>query len=210
MDTITPILWKTKTHSRETVIGSWLPFSVHAAMIHSMSDKEEPEESQATTLCKSCGLCCTGHLFVWTKLRSAELDSIQSLGLKVFREPGRRGFNQPCPLWEGQCTIYDSPHYPRFCHTYKCKLLINVLNENIPFSEALETVQMAMDMVREVEARLPASPFESFRERLVAHMENGEATLESQSKAKALLSFFEEHFGVDDFFDEPRMNGGEK
>lgn len=173
-------------------------------MILGMSYKEEQEETQATTLCKSCGLCCTGHLFVWTKLRSAELDSIQSLGLKVFREPGRRGFNQPCPLWEGQCTIYDSPDYPRFCRTYKCKLLIKVLNENIPFPEAMETVQKAMGMIREVESLLPASPLESFRERLVTHLENEDGNLELQLKAKGLLSIFEEHFGVNDFFDVSR------
>jgi uncharacterized protein len=195
---------KIKPASRETGFVSWLPEYIRPAMIPGMTYKEKPEVSQATTLCKSCGLCCTGHLFVWTKLRSAELDSIQSLGLKVFREPGRRGFGQPCPLWEGHCTIYDSPHYPRFCHTYKCKLLINVLNENAPFPEAMEIVQKAMRMIRDVESLLPASPLESFRERLVAHMEHGDADLELQSKAKVLLSFFEEHFGVDDFFDESR------
>lgn len=182
---------------------SRLPFSIYAAMIHGMSYKEEPEESQATTLCKSCGLCCTGHLFVWTKLRSAELNSIQSLGLEVVREPGQRGFSQPCPLWEGHCTIHDSPYYPRFCHTYKCKLLIHVLNENTPFPEAMEIVQKAMGMIREVESLLPASSLESFRERLVAHMEHGDAELEFQMKAKALVSYFEENFGVDDFFDKP-------
>jgi uncharacterized protein len=173
-------------------------------MIPDMANGDEMDGSRATRLCKSCGLCCTGHLFVWTKLRSAELDSIQSLGVKVFREPGRRGFNQPCPLWQGQCTIYDSPQYPRFCHTYKCKLLIKVLNENLPFPEALETVRKAMRMIRELEALLPASQPDNFRERLAAHMESGDADLELQSKAKTLLFFIKEHFGVDDFFDEAR------
>lgn len=204
MDTITPNQRRTINRPQEAVIVSRLPFSIDAAMIHGMSYKEEPEESQATALCKSCGLCCTGHLFVWTKLRSAELNSIQSLGLEVVREPGQRGFSQPCPLWEGHCTIHDSPHYPRFCHTYKCKLLIHVLNENTPFPEAMEIVQKAMGMIREVEALLPASSLESFRERLVAHMEHGDAELEFQMKAKALVSYFEENFGVDDFFDELR------
>lgn len=163
------------------------------------------DEAWATALCKSCGLCCTGHLFVWTKLRSAELDSIQSLGVKVFREPGRRGFNQPCPLWDGQCAIYDTPHYPRFCHTYKCKLLIKVLNENVPYPEAAAVVQTAMKMIREVETLLPAPQDDNFRERLVAYMESGDAGLEFRSKADALLSFLREHFGVDDFFDKPRQ-----
>lgn len=170
-------------------------------MIPGMTSNNEADEPQATSLCKSCGLCCTGHLFVWTKLRSAELDSIQSLGLKVFREPGQRGFNQPCPLWDGQCTIYETPQYPRFCHTYKCKLLQAVLNENVPMPDAMETVQEAMEMIQEVESLLPASPIGNFRERLVAYLESVDSDPVLQSKAMTLLSFLEEHFGVDDFFE---------
>jgi hypothetical protein len=48
----------------------------------------------------------------------------------------------------------------------------------------MEIVQKAMGMIREVESLLPASPLESFRERLVAHMEHGDAELEFQMKAK--------------------------
>ena len=50
--------------------------------------------------------------------------------MEVFRsDPTQRGFSQPCPLWHGQCTIYTSPHYPRFCGTYKCQLLKKVMDE---------------------------------------------------------------------------------
>jgi uncharacterized protein len=181
-----------------------LPNRTHPAMILSMTHKDDPKESPATVLCKSCGLCCTGHLFVWTKLRSAELDATQSLGGNVFREPGRRGFNQPCPLWDDQCTIYDSPQYPRFCHTYKCKLLQAVLNENVPLPDAMETVQKAMEMIQEVESLLPASPIGNFRERLVAYLESEDSDPVLQSKAMTLLSFLEEHFGADDFFEGSR------
>ncbi len=158
-------------------------------------------ESPATKLCKSCGLCCTGHLFTWTKLRSAELNSIQSLGLKVFREPYQRGFSQPCPLWNGVCTIYETPHYPRFCHTYKCKLLKKLLEENTSLSESLTVVQQAMEKIRELESLLHISPKENFRERLVNYIEDENADLTMQSKAKNLLSFFEQYFGVNDFFE---------
>ena len=159
-------------------------------------------ESPAATLCKSCGLCCTGHLFTWTKLRSTELDSIQSLGLKVFREPHQRGFNQPCPLWDGVCTIYDSPHYPRFCHTYKCKLLKELINENISLPEALSVVEQTREMIDEVTSLLPASTTDSFRERLVVHMEHGNLDPKFRLKANTLLRVFEKQFGVDDFFDK--------
>ena len=169
-----------------------------------MTSTKQTNESPATTLCKSCGLCCTGHLFIWAKLRSAELDSAQALGLNVIREPRQRGFSQPCPLWDGVCTVYTSPHYPRFCHTYKCKLLKELLEENIPLPEALTVVQQAMGMIQELETFLPASSEISFRERLVTHMEQGNADLEFRLQASALLNFFKKHFGVSDFFDKPR------
>lgn len=168
-----------------------------------MTGIDDANESQATTLCKSCGLCCTGHLFIWAKLRSAELNSAQALGLNVIREPPQRGFSQPCPLWHGQCTIYTSPHYPRFCHTYKCKLLKELLDEKFPLPESLTVIQQAMEMIQELEILLPASSTINFRERLVAHMEHDNADSKFRSKADALLIFFERYFGVKDFFDKP-------
>src|SRR5687768_2424315 len=120
-----------------------------------MTGVDEINESQANALCKSCGLCCTGHLFNWTKLRSAELDSAKALGLTVFgSDPTQRGFSQPCPLWQGQCTIYTSPHYPHFCRTYKCKLLKEVLDETTPLSNALRVIQQAKGLIRSEERRV--------------------------------------------------------
>ena len=179
-----------------------------------MTGMDETNESQGTILCKSCGLCCTGHLFIWTKLRSAELDSAQALGLNVFgSDPSQRGFSQPCPLWQGDCTIYTSPHYPHFCRTYKCKLLKEVLDENTSLPDALTVVQQAKGMIHEVEALLPSSPNPNFRERLVAHLENLQylkasaehenADLGFRQKADALLIFYEKVFGVKDLVDRP-------
>ena len=155
-------------------------------------------ESNGTTLCKSCGLCCTGHLFIWTKLRSAELDSIESLGLKVFREPNQRGFNQPCPLWDGICTIYDSPQYPRFCKTYKCKLLKQLMDEVISLPAALEAVSQTKRLIHELDLILPVSPTSNFRDRLVTCLEDKNAPPEIQQKAKDLLGVYDKQFGVND------------
>ena len=179
-------------------------------MISSMTRTEETNESPANRLCKACGLCCTGHLFVWTKLRSAELNSIEALGLKVFRSvPSQRGFNQPCPLWQGQCTIYTSTSYPRFCRTYKCALLKKLLDETTTLSKALIQVEQAKEMIHELEALLPDSPSSNFRERLVARIEalgdSNEPTAreeaEFRQKADALLAVYEEVFGVDDLLE---------
>jgi len=173
-----------------------------------MTGTNETNESQASILCKSCGLCCTGHLFIRTKLRSAEMDSAEALGLNVLRsDPRQRAFSQPCPLWHGQCTIYHSPHYPRFCGTYKCKLLKEVINESTPLTNALRTIERAKEMIHEMEALLPSSPTLNFRERLIARLESPpgpeNTDLEFRVKAAALLVFYEKVFGVNDLVDPP-------
>jgi hypothetical protein len=183
-------------------------------MISGMNGIDGTNESDANSLCKSCGLCCTGHLFSRTKLRSAELDSAQVLGLNVFRSvPSERGFSQPCPLWQGQCTIYTSPHYPHFCRTYKCKLLKEVLDETTLLANALPVIQQAKGLIQELEAFLPGSPDMNFRERLVAELESPkrlkvsggqeDSDLEFRGKAATLLNLYEKSFGVKDLVDQP-------
>ncbi len=174
-----------------------------------MTDIKGTNGSPGNILCKSCGLCCTGHLFICTKLRSAELDSAEALGLRVFRSvPRQRGFSQPCPLWQGQCTIYSSPHYPHFCRTYKCKLLKKVLDETTSLPEALIEIEQVKEMIHELEVLLPVSPRTNFRERLVETLE-AESTAENEKdlnlrrKADALLSFYERVFGVNDLVEKP-------
>ena len=174
---------------------------------------DETTEPQASTLCKSCGLCCTGHLFIWTKLRPAELDPVEKLGMTVLRsEPRQRGFNQPCPLWQGECTVYASPHYPHACQAYRCRLLKEMLGHNVSLPEALAIVDQAKGMILEVETLLPASSMPNFRERLVEHLEclntlDGQASadLDFQRKADALLRLYEDVFGVTDVVDAPEQ-----
>jgi hypothetical protein len=165
-------------------------------MIAGMMMKNEKSESEANLLCKACGLCCTGHLFIWTKLRSPELDSIETLGVKVFRSvPSQRGFNQPCPLWKGQCTIYETEQYPRFCSTYKCKLLKQLLEGGTSLSHAVRVIEQVKERIDELEALLPTSRNPNFRERLVAELE---ATDDPHFREKAadLLKLYESVFGV--------------
>src|SRR5215213_3090354 len=110
-------------------------------------------ESQTSDLCKACGLCCTGHLFVWGKLKSNEINSAKALGLNVLGSgPKDRGFSQPCSLWDGECTIYTSSHYPHFCGLYKCKLLKELMDESITLSSAVIVVQDAKARIDEVKS----------------------------------------------------------
>lgn len=160
------------------------------------------EQNSANVLCKACGLCCTGHLFAWAKLKSSEMKSAETLGLTVLgSDPKQRGFNQPCPLWEGECTIYTSPHYPHYCRLYKCKLLKKVLDETTSLSDALATVAETKTLIHEVEKLLPASSNRNFRERLVAHVEQKNAGHEFQQKARQLLTLYKNKFGVQDLVD---------
>ena len=172
-----------------------------------MTDLEGTEESPSNVLCKACGLCCTGHLFSWTKLKSVELDSMETLGVGVIRSiPSQRGFNQPCPLWQGQCTIYSSPSYPYFCRTYKCKLLKKLLDGTTSLADALGMIKRAKEMIQNVEMLLPDSPNRNFRERLTAQLEeledqkpaDGQEELEFRRRANNLLALYEDVFGVND------------
>jgi hypothetical protein len=171
-----------------------------------MTEVEYSRASEATALCKACGLCCTGHLFSWVRLNAKELTPLEKLGLNVIRsDPRQRGFTQPCPMWNGECSIYNSPHYPRGCDSYKCKLLRELLDESVSLPKALKVVKRAKDRIREVEALLPASSENSFRERLVEYWEGVDGSkgsentdLELEQKAHALLLLYKDDFGVKD------------
>jgi len=175
-----------------------------------MTDTANTNESPSNLLCKSCGLCCSGHLFAWVRLNAPELDSAQSLGLNVIRDdPRQRGFTQPCPLWDGMCTVYASPDYPRTCKTYKCIVLRRLLDDDISLPAALTVIQETLALIREIEPLLPASTAISFRERLIAHKEFIESKAREQEevdaeflrKTEILLTYYEDRFGVDDFID---------
>ncbi len=160
-------------------------------------------DSPASLICISCGLCCTGHLFLWAKLKSVEVETVRGLGLNVLGvEPENRGFGLPCPLWAGKCPIHTSPDYPHACRTYKCKLLKQVIDESTPLPEALEVIEQAKVMIKELKTLLPDSHSNNFRERLVAHLENsGNTDSEFRRKAGELLVLYEKQFGVKGLID---------
>jgi hypothetical protein len=177
-------------------------------MIPAMTDTNEIL-SPADTLCVTCGLCCTGHLFLWAKLKSVEVQTVRGLGLNVLGvEPENRGFGLPCPLWDGKCPIHTSPDYPHACRTYKCKLLKQVIDESTPLSDALDVIEQAKSMIAELKTLLPDSRSNNFRERLVAHLEHldtlttlRDADLDFQQKARDLLILYKKQLGVKDLFE---------
>jgi len=174
-----------------------------------MTEIEYSRATEATALCKACGLCCTGHLFSWVRLKAVELTPLEKLGLNVIRsDPRQRGFTQPCPMWNGICTIYDSPHYPRGCDSYKCKLLRELLDESISLPKALKVVRQAKEKIDAVEEFLPSSTDISFRERLIERLEGIEGSAKPSAtdsnfrlQARDLLDYFDTKFGVNDILE---------
>ncbi len=176
-------------------------------MIFPMSGNEIETSS---ALCTACGLCCNGRLFIWVKLKPSELDPAEALGMTVYRsDPTQRGFAQPCPLWKQKCTIYDSPHYPRACRAYHCKLLKELIVEKIKLAEALRVIEQGKELIDEVERMLPPSANQNFRERLVAEIEQPDMAAWNKSeyrefsrKAGALLRFYADKLGVTDLLEQ--------
>lgn len=167
-------------------------------------------ETNANTLCKFCGLCCSGHLFSWVRLTAPELGPVEKLGLNVVRDdPRQRGFTQPCPLWNGVCTVYTSPDYPRSCSKYKCSVLRRLLDDDISLPDALSIIEETLGMIHEIEPLLSESTAISFRERLITHKEFLESKEKEYNavereflrKTEALLTRYEDRFGIDDFID---------
>ena len=135
-------------------------------------------------------------MFAWAKLKSSELKTAEALGLTVLgSDPKQRGFNQPCPLWDGECTVHASPQYPHYCRLYKCALLKTVIDENVALSEALSTIHEAKQLIRDMEFNLPTSSNKNFRERLINEIELREDDVEFQKKARVLLRFYNDHLG---------------
>lgn len=76
------------------------------------------------------------------------------------------------------------------------------MDEKTSLPDAMGMVEQAHEMIRELENDLPASRTVSFRERLLTKMEDRSAeNAPFREKAQRLISYFEDFFGVMDFFD---------
>lgn len=182
------------------------------ALLLCLPEHTETDEPEGSTLCKACGLCCTGHFFTQASLRPAEITTAQNLGLTVlqFNDPKEPGFSLPCPLWQDQCTIYAHPQKPHVCKAFQCKLLKEIQDGETALASALTVVRQAKEMIHELRALLPDRPGVSFRERLLEYVKelkqsatSTESGVAFRLKAGVLLIYFEQRFGVTGFFNKP-------
>lgn len=75
------------------------------------------------------------------------------------------------------------------------------MDESAALPDALDIVRQAKDLIEDVDALLPASSNRNFRERLVHEIEQRGDDVEFQHKARQLLHFYKDHFGVKDLID---------
>lgn len=105
-----------------------------------------PTFDEASTLCVSCGLCCSGALFDRARAQPDELERIAGFGLTIFADSKADRFRLPCALLEGNaCTIYEQ----RFsvCRTFECKTLKAVKEGSLEPAAALGIVAKAKELI---------------------------------------------------------------
>jgi len=176
-----------------------------------MTEIEYSHGGEGEILCKACGLCCTGHLFSWVQIKKLEHTSLRKLGLTVVQpDEKRHGFSQPCPMWEGECTIYKTKNYPSGCRAFNCKLLRELLDESVSLPRALRVVKRTKKKIDVIEKLLPSSQYMSFRDRVVEQLSylsrSTRLTLaesELQAELNSVLNEIENRFGVRNFNNIP-------
>ena len=179
-----------------------------------MTEIAYSQGDEAESLCKACGLCCTGHLFSWVQIKSAERSRLGQLGLKIIQPDAKKhGFSQPCPMWDGECSIYRSKNYPSGCRSFNCRLLRELLDEEVSLSKALRIVKQTKEKLGVIEKLLPSSSHVSFRDRVVEQLSYlgrstrlTDAESELQAELNSLLDEIENRFGVRNFENAPETS----
>lgn len=90
-----------------------------------------------------CGMCCDGSMFKWVGLETGEKENLSSeIPVISMDRDGAEGFNQPCPVYHGKCTIYHS-YYPNVCRSFRCDLLDDFSKDRISQTKALKIAEKA-------------------------------------------------------------------
>lgn len=108
--------------------------------------------SSSAALCAACGLCCDGTIFRDVTLTHDESRRLESRGLVLERA---ERLPQPCPALQGTlCVVYTSR--PGICERYRCALLKQVEQGDVPFDAAVAVVRETVDR-RDLILRLGAA-----------------------------------------------------
>lgn len=139
--------------------------------------QNESMSSLGETLCRSCGLCCTGALFNVVVLDRAEVETSHRLKLRVVSSnDGRVGIKQPCSAFDGDCAVYEER--PGKCRTFRCQLLADMEAAHFSLAEAQSAVRAMKEVIRQIESALPTqNPADPHPLRIRIAMENARAEL---------------------------------
>ena len=119
----------------------------------------------AADICTSCGLCCTGALFLYGELETHELPLVDHLGLKLWPENGAPALAFPCPAAVGRCcTVY--PDRPQVCRKYRCEVLNDVDRGVLGGERAIEIVVEAVALAEAANEGYPADILQQRRDHI--------------------------------------------
>jgi len=111
------------------------------------------QDSDAATLCTNCGLCCYALNNNGLVADESERGAVEGFGGELFiGSMGQLSFVQPCPAFDGVCTVY--PNHPASCKSYRCKLLDDMLNERLSLARASVICEKIIDTVRYIDESL--------------------------------------------------------
>jgi hypothetical protein len=105
---------------------------------------------QEQKICITCGFCCDGTLFPHAHLNPGERGNLpEEIERASFSEDGKDYFRLPCHYFAEKCIIYDRKRAD-VCGSYRCLLLKDFAEGKISVDDALEVVQGATRIRREI------------------------------------------------------------
>ena len=107
-----------------------------------------PSDEQG--ICVTCGFCCDGTLFLHAHLNPGERGHLpEKIELSSYSENGSDYFRLPCGYFDRKCSIYLQMKAD-VCSGYRCQLLKDYAEGKIMLQDALETVQMTVQVRKEI------------------------------------------------------------
>lgn len=108
----------------------------------------EKTDNLHSTLCRSCGFCCTGVVTDTVVISPTEdVAFLEQYRGEIFATDGgdKHWIEAPCPAHQEVCTVY--PIRPRDCRTYECGLLARVNAGETSEESAIGIVHDVQDLL---------------------------------------------------------------
>lgn len=102
-----------------------------------------PEEQG---ICRRCGLCCDGTLFVQVPLSADDCSRLKCIQGK--NSAADEHLDLPCRFFGSQCEVYEAR--PAVCSGYRCQLLEDHSSGRLNSAEAFGIISNALGLKEEV------------------------------------------------------------